>query len=109
MMRKLIVLLLVIVVVAAGAAWFLSAPRPLAASAMDGLSGDADRGEQVFWATGCASCQRSANMASTSWLCASGVMRLAQRQRDCRLCTRAAAGAGSCPAAPKCSSSWLNV
>ncbi len=36
-------------------AW-ASRPQPLAASQFDGLDGDADRGEQVFWAAGCASC-----------------------------------------------------
>lgn len=31
-------------------------PQPLAESRFEGIIGDADRGEQVFWAAGCASC-----------------------------------------------------
>ena len=76
MMRKLIVLLLAVGVVAAGAAWFLSAPRPLAASAMDGLTGDADRGEQVFWATGCASCHAAPDAEGEARLVLAGGYRI---------------------------------
>lgn len=36
--------------------WSLTAPHPLPAAALDGLPGDAARGEAVFWAAGCASC-----------------------------------------------------
>jgi mono/diheme cytochrome c family protein len=43
-------------IVAAGALWFLARPAPLGADAVAGLTGDATRGEAVFWATGCASC-----------------------------------------------------
>ncbi|PPB81256.1 mono/diheme cytochrome c family protein [Albidovulum inexpectatum] len=38
------------------AAWILLAPQPLSQDAMAGLTGDPVRGEQVFWAAGCAGC-----------------------------------------------------
>lgn len=39
-----------------GIAWAVTRPDTLPADALAGLSGDADRGEAVFWASGCASC-----------------------------------------------------
>ena len=36
--------------------WFITRPSPLPASALDGLSGDAERGKIIFAAAGCASC-----------------------------------------------------
>ncbi len=42
-----------------GAAWWLTEPDPLPASAIDGLVGDADRGALMFAAGGCASCHAS--------------------------------------------------
>ena len=38
------------------AAWWLSAPASVDAAAYAGLTPDATRGEQVYWAAGCASC-----------------------------------------------------
>lgn len=55
-MRRALVLLAVIGLVAAAAALWLIRPRPLPADALAGLTGDAGRGEQVFWAGGCAAC-----------------------------------------------------
>jgi mono/diheme cytochrome c family protein len=43
-------------IVAAGVLWVLARPAPLAEAAVAGLTGDATRGEAVFWAAGCASC-----------------------------------------------------
>lgn len=50
-----------LVLIAAGAAAFLwiTRPRPLDAAELAGLEGDATRGEQVFLATGCASCHKA--------------------------------------------------
>lgn len=49
--------LLVAAAVAGGAAWFLATPSRLNAAALASFGeGDASRGEQVFWAAGCASC-----------------------------------------------------
>nr|WP_256474077.1 cytochrome c [Lutimaribacter sp. EGI FJ00013] len=39
-----------------GAAWLITAPDTLRDDAMAELTGDAARGEAVFWAAGCASC-----------------------------------------------------
>lgn len=39
-----------------GAAWWITRPGGLPADALTGLTGDAGRGETVFWASGCASC-----------------------------------------------------
>lgn len=36
--------------------WFVTRPRMLPATAMDGLTPDLARGELIFWAAGCASC-----------------------------------------------------
>ena len=54
--RKLLLGLGVAGVLAAGVAWFISAPRAFDASAFEGLTSDHVAGEQVFWASGCASC-----------------------------------------------------
>jgi mono/diheme cytochrome c family protein len=52
-----IVVLIVLAVVAGGAFWWLTRPRPLDAGTVSLLgTGDAVRGEHVFWAGGCASC-----------------------------------------------------
>ena len=51
-----IAIVAVLLLLAGGAGfWFLSAPQPLAASAVP-TGGDAARGETVFWAGGCAAC-----------------------------------------------------
>ena len=42
--------------VAAAALWFVTLPKPLSESDVAGLTGDAAKGEAVFWAAGCASC-----------------------------------------------------
>ena len=55
-MRKLRTLLVPAVLLAAGLFWW-TLPAPLPARATEGLAGDAGRGERVFWAAGCASCQ----------------------------------------------------
>ncbi|MGI1663288.1 c-type cytochrome [Palleronia sp. KMU-117] len=44
------------VIVIAAAGWAITRPRALDPAATAGLSGDAVRGEWVFWASGCASC-----------------------------------------------------
>lgn len=46
----------VVVLAGLGGAWVLSAPTDVNHSDFDGLVGNAEAGEQVFWATGCASC-----------------------------------------------------
>jgi mono/diheme cytochrome c family protein len=47
---------LVLGLIGAGALWFLARPKPLSEAVVADLTGDAAKGELVFWATGCASC-----------------------------------------------------
>lgn len=53
---RLLALALILVLGGLGIFWFVTAPRTLPDDTFAGLSGDATRGEQVFWAAGCASC-----------------------------------------------------
>ena len=55
-MRRLLTILALLAVLGFAIFWVVTAPRPLPASAVAGLAGDAQRGEAVFWAGGCASC-----------------------------------------------------
>ncbi|MEX3008058.1 c-type cytochrome [Hoeflea sp. TYP-13] len=56
-MRKLLLAVLVLAVIAAAVMWFLTAPGKLGESAFANLSEpDLARGEEMFWAGGCASC-----------------------------------------------------
>ncbi len=55
-MRRAYPALAVTVAIGLAAAWLVLRPHPLPADALDGLIADAARGEQVFWAGGCASC-----------------------------------------------------
>lgn len=54
--RRAIGVLILAVALGAAAFFWLTRPQPLPAGAMAGLSGDAERGERVFWAGGCAGC-----------------------------------------------------
>lgn len=62
-------------VLAAGALWVLALPRPLSQADVAGLSGDAARGEAVFWAAGCASCHMAAKAKDEAQLVLSGGQR----------------------------------
>lgn len=42
--------------IGAAVLWFLARPNPLSEADVAGLTGDSAKGEQVFWAAGCASC-----------------------------------------------------
>lgn len=52
--------------------YFVTRPNPLPADAMAGLQGDAARGEQVFWAGGCASCHAAADAEGDAKLVLAG-------------------------------------
>jgi len=56
MIKKLGILTLVLAAIAAGIFFVLTQPSPMAQSALPDYQGDADRGELMFWAGGCASC-----------------------------------------------------
>ncbi len=62
-------------VVAAAVLWFLARPAPLAEADVAGLTGDATRGEAVFWATGCASCHMAAEAEGEAELVLAGGQR----------------------------------
>lgn len=55
-MRKFLSLLVVLAVVGFPVVWFVTRADPLPDDALAGLTPDPSRGEQVFWAAGCASC-----------------------------------------------------
>jgi mono/diheme cytochrome c family protein len=55
--RRLLLAAVVLAIVAAAVGWLLSAPNRLSADEVAALgTGDAVRGERIFWAGGCASC-----------------------------------------------------
>jgi mono/diheme cytochrome c family protein len=62
-------------VVAAIVLWFLARPNPLAAADVAGLTGDAARGEAIFWAAGCASCHMAAGAKDEAQLVLAGGQR----------------------------------
>lgn len=55
-MSKALKLFIPAVLVAAGIGWVVTAPKTVADGDFDGIEGDAERGETVFTAAGCASC-----------------------------------------------------
>lgn len=67
--------LVVLGLVGAGGLWLLARPQPLAASAVSELTGDATKGELVFWATGCASCHMAQGAKDAAQLVLSGGQR----------------------------------
>ncbi|MCB1343684.1 MAG: cytochrome c [Pseudooceanicola sp.] len=75
-MRKLLLTLAALAVIAAAAGWLLSAPRPLGEDAMAGLTGDADRGAQVFHAAGCAACHAAPGAEGEARLVLAGGYRM---------------------------------
>ena len=55
-MRTLLVVLCFLAAAGIGAFWWLTAPESIAAEALPSAAGDPEKGEYVFYATGCASC-----------------------------------------------------
>ena len=74
-MRRFIPVIVGLAVLGAGAFWGLTRPSTLPAAAFDGLSGDAARGQTVFWATGCASCHMAADATGDAQLVLAGGQR----------------------------------
>lgn len=74
-MRRLATLILALAAVAAGAGWFLSAPRPYAPATFAGSTGNAQRGEAVFHAAGCASCHHAPGATGEAKLILAGGQR----------------------------------
>ena len=76
-MRKLVLAGAVTAAAAAAAFWVLTMPNSLAGSEIAALpEGDAARGEQVFWAGGCASCHAAAGATGDARLELGGGVRL---------------------------------
>jgi mono/diheme cytochrome c family protein len=69
--------LLILGVIGGGVAFWLTLPKPLSASAVEGLTGDAAKGEQVFWATGCASCHMAPGAKDDAQLVLTGGQKFA--------------------------------
>lgn len=76
-LRKLAAAAAALAVAAGAAFWWLTAPQRLDASTLAALGeGDAGRGEQVFWAGGCASCHAAPSAQGDALLSLSGGVRL---------------------------------
>ncbi len=74
-MRRVAISGVLVIGLAAAGYWGLSAPAPLPAGALDGIEGDAERGEAVFWAAGCASCHADGEAEDDERLVLSGGQR----------------------------------
>ena len=71
-MRRIAAALSVPVLAGAAALWFATGPDPLPVSALAGPPGDAERGETVFAAAGCASCHAAENAEGDAKLLLTG-------------------------------------
>ncbi|WP_128516513.1 cytochrome c [Tabrizicola thermarum] len=67
--------LVVLGLVAAGGLYLMARPKPLSAAALANLTGDAAKGELVFWASGCASCHMAEKAEGAAQLVLSGGQR----------------------------------
>lgn len=74
-MRRLIKLALGLGLIGFGVFWWLTQPESLPDQAMAGLTGDVTRGEQVFYAAGCASCHAAPKATGDARLVLSGGQR----------------------------------
>ncbi len=75
-MRRSLAALAALALIGAGAFGWITAPRPLPADAMAGLTGNPQRGETLFWAGGCASCHAAKNATGPARLALGGGQRL---------------------------------
>lgn len=71
-MPRLLSIALGAAVLCGGAAWVMIRPQPLAADHYAGLTGDPARGEDVFHATGCASCHAAPGASGEAKLILAG-------------------------------------
>ncbi len=76
MVKRAIRWLAALTLLAGAAGWWLSRPLPPPGDFLAGLSGDATRGEAVFWAAGCASCHIAPGAPETDRPVLSGGLRL---------------------------------
>ncbi len=75
-MRRILSVLLLLGMIGLGGAWAVTRPTPLPADSLAGLTGDPARGEQVFWAGGCASCHAAPEAEGEDRLKLGGGLRL---------------------------------
>ncbi|MDK3072834.1 cytochrome c [Sedimentitalea sp. JM2-8] len=75
-MPRIVTIIIAVAVVGAAAGWMVSAPKPVPDDVMAGLTGDPARGEQVFWAAGCASCHAAPDAKDDAKLVLSGGYRM---------------------------------
>jgi mono/diheme cytochrome c family protein len=71
-MRRLFVILVALGVIGLVVFWIVTTPHPRDMAPYAGLTGDAVHGEQVFWATGCASCHMADKASGEAKLVLSG-------------------------------------
>ena len=76
-MRRILTLLIMLGILGLGAFWVVTRPQTRDMAAYDGLTGDRAHGEQVFWATGCASCHMAAGARDDAVLVLSGGQKFA--------------------------------
>lgn len=74
---RLIPSLALLAALGAAAGWWLTAPKPLPFALTAGLTGDVAKGEQVFWAAGCASCHMAPGATGDAQLLLTGGQRFA--------------------------------
>jgi mono/diheme cytochrome c family protein len=72
MFKRLGLVALVGLLFGGGTYWAVTAPSPLTDADVAGLSGDAIKGEAVFWAAGCASCHMAPGASGEAELILSG-------------------------------------
>lgn len=75
-MRRVFLFLAGIAAIAVAAGLWLSRPRPVTPDLIAGLTGEAARGEAVFWAGGCASCHAAPGAKDEAKLVLSGGYRI---------------------------------
>lgn len=76
-MGRLLRYTVALAIVAGAGWWFLGRATPLPADALAGVTGDAARGEVVFWAAGCASCHSAQGADGDDLLVLAGGRRFA--------------------------------
>lgn len=76
---RLLPVLLGLAIAGGAGAWWLSAPKPLAADSFQGLTGDPVQGAQVFTAAGCASCHMAPGAEGEAQLVLAGGQRFASQ------------------------------
>ena len=76
-MRRILTILIVLGLVGLGVFWVVTTPHPRDMTAYAGLTGDKAHGEQVFWATGCASCHAAFGAKDAARLVLSGGQKFA--------------------------------